>query len=250
MSKKVLVTGSSRGIGLEIGKYFAQENWQVCFTSRDRNDLENLKKSFKHDSNLFEVADFTKPDNIKNLFDKIKMKWDSLDAIIINVGSGSGQKSISSTFSNNLKIFELNFYTAYLSSIILSPLMYKSSNSSLIFIGSIAANTNVESPLNYAMAKKSLENLSKYSSLLFKEFKINVNCVHLGHVLTEHGFWENKKKTDEDFYNKILKTKTLTGKLLNPMEVAKFVYNLSQESINQTISGSTLILDSGTSAIK
>ena len=46
MNNKVLVTGSSRGIGRAIGEFFSKNDWDVCFTSRNLNDLEEFKKRY------------------------------------------------------------------------------------------------------------------------------------------------------------------------------------------------------------
>jgi 3-oxoacyl-[acyl-carrier protein] reductase len=43
-NKKVLITGSSRGIGLAIAKLFLEEGAIVCMTSRGSNDLFNNER--------------------------------------------------------------------------------------------------------------------------------------------------------------------------------------------------------------
>jgi len=250
MNNKVLVTGSSRGIGRAIGEFFSKNDWDVCFTSRNINDLEEFKHNFAEKENIFYEIDFQNAEGIKKLKNCIETKWGSLDSLVINVGNGSGQKSIYSSYSNNLDIFKLNFYSAYLSTTLLIPLLVKSTNPSLIFIGSIASCENVNSPFNYAMAKRSLENLSNFLSKSLAKNKVRVNCIHLGHVLTENGFWDRKKKHDYDSYQEIISSKTLTNKIVYPSEVAEFIYDLTNSKYSSNLTGNTFIFDGGTTRIK
>ena len=46
MSKKVLVTCSTRGIGRGIIEKFHSENWDVCITGRDEDQVKNLQLEF------------------------------------------------------------------------------------------------------------------------------------------------------------------------------------------------------------
>ena len=41
--KKVIITGTSRGIGFELAQQFAKNNFQVLALSRNSTPLENLK---------------------------------------------------------------------------------------------------------------------------------------------------------------------------------------------------------------
>ena len=43
MNKRVLVTGSTKGIGQGILKKFHEENWDVCVSGRDNQLVEKLK---------------------------------------------------------------------------------------------------------------------------------------------------------------------------------------------------------------
>ena len=49
MPKKVLVTGSTNGIGRGIIEKFHSENWDVCITGRNENQVKNLQQDFNQD---------------------------------------------------------------------------------------------------------------------------------------------------------------------------------------------------------
>lgn len=250
MNKKVLVTGSSRGIGESIGKVFSQKNWDVCFTSRNKVDLTELQQKFPNSNYLFEQVDFTNLYQIEKLYNIILKKWGYLNSLIINVGSGSGEKTIRSSYKNNLEVYKQNFYSAYFSSMVLSSLLIKSKDPNLTFIGSIAANVNVHSPINYAMAKKAVENLGINLSIKLSNSSIRVNVIHPGHTLTKNGYWEKKKQDNIENFNNFINSKTLVRDIIQPEEIANYIYEITSEKFSKKLTGSVFSFDAGTSRIK
>ena len=66
MKKKIIVTGSSRGIGLAIAIKLLNEGHEVIITSRKRCKLKKLKKIFNKNVNFLN-GDFSKPKEAKKL---------------------------------------------------------------------------------------------------------------------------------------------------------------------------------------
>jgi 3-oxoacyl-[acyl-carrier protein] reductase len=251
MSNKVLITGSSKGIGKDTAKIFLNNKWDVCITSRSLSDLQILKKEFSvSKERLLEIkVDFRESIEILNLRKRLENSWGKIDSLIVNVGSGSGEKFITSNFKNNQDIFKENFYSAYYSSILLKDLLFESKNPSIFFVGSIAAVKNVNSPLSYAMSKKSIENFSKFLSVELSKHRVRVNCLQLGHVLTEQSVWKKKLKNDKENFDRFINANTLTKSLISPEEVASFIYNLHETKTLQNLTGSTIVFDAGISQI-
>ena len=87
MSKKILIIGASRGIGLGLAKEFASRGWNVVASERTRS--EEL-----HDAGEIDIVtvDVTEPDSYLGL--KNKFGEGSLDAIIVNAGiTGAAHQS-------------------------------------------------------------------------------------------------------------------------------------------------------------
>ena len=96
--KNVLVTGSSRGIGLEIGKTFLQNDCNVIFTGRN-------KKELIYENSYFFKCDLTDETNINKLFDFTNKIFNKkLDILICNLGGGNYKPSISFSKSKWLEI--------------------------------------------------------------------------------------------------------------------------------------------------
>ena len=80
MSKIVLITGASRGIGLETAKYFSREGYRVIGTSR--GDF-NLGELLEDDNAISLKLDLTSKESINNLYIDLKSK-DLLPSVLVN----------------------------------------------------------------------------------------------------------------------------------------------------------------------
>ena len=68
--KKVLITGSSGGIGLALSKKFIEMNAQIIFTSSNEIKLNELKKKFGSD-HLYYLLDLSDLENLQINIDNI-----------------------------------------------------------------------------------------------------------------------------------------------------------------------------------
>ena len=80
MSKIVLVTGASRGIGLEAAKRFSKEGYKVIGTSRGDFNLGDL---IGDESAISAQLDLMSKESIKNLFEDLKSE-DLLPSVLVN----------------------------------------------------------------------------------------------------------------------------------------------------------------------
>ena len=83
----VLITGTNRGIGLEMVKQYADKGWTVIATARkpsDAKDLNEVAATYKKTVSV-ETLDVANPDSIKALATKLKGK--PIDLLINNAGT-------------------------------------------------------------------------------------------------------------------------------------------------------------------
>lgn len=247
MTKKILVTGSTKGIGFEIVNLFRSNNWEVCLTGRNQETLTEICNSMNIDKlkkALGIKTNFLKNEDIKFLFNQIKSEWTDLDCIVFNVGDGSGLKGIKSTADENERIFELNFMQTYKAVNILRYLLKPNAQSSIIFIGSIAAFKNVKAPLNYAMAKFSLTTFTKVLAKKLASDGIRVNCINPGHILTKGGVWEQKQLNSQKEFNEFVGKNIPLGQIGSTRDIADAVYSIVNLE-NNYLSGNSINVDGG-----
>ena len=84
--KKVFISGSSKGIGLSIALKFMNEGANVIINSRNSDDLIELTDKYKF-LNYIE-GDVSKTDDAVKIASFISQKFNQLDVLICNVGSG------------------------------------------------------------------------------------------------------------------------------------------------------------------
>ena len=84
-SKRVLLIGASRGLGLALAREWAQDGWQVTATTRgsSRTALNDLAETCDADIEL-ETVDVTEPDEIVALHDRLADR--KFDLLFVNAG--------------------------------------------------------------------------------------------------------------------------------------------------------------------
>lgn len=80
----ILITGGTRGIGLELALQFQNLGNTVIITGRNQSKLNEVKKRFP-ELHIFQ-SDVSNPDEIKGLFEKVTTQFSTLNVLINNAG--------------------------------------------------------------------------------------------------------------------------------------------------------------------
>lgn len=237
--KTVLVTGCSSGIGYEIIKKYAKNNYNVIITYNNNYDnakeLENeIKEKYKVDTLLVKL-NISNEENIKEVLEIVKDKFNTIDVLVNNAAIAIDTTFEDKTKSNFMKILEINLVGTFLVSKYFSKIM---STGSIINISSTNGIDSyyVES-LDYDASKSGVisltHNLANYLSP-----NIRVNCVCPGWVNTNMN-----SLLDKEFIKKE-ESKILLNRFANPSEIASLVYYLSSEEASY-INDSIIKIDGG-----
>lgn len=247
-NKRVLVTGSSRGIGLSIAKAFLNEGSKTIISARGSDQLsaaeEELKSLYKNKKSLViaKSCDFTSKESLQSLYDSIKKTWGGLDIVIANVGSG---KSVSAILPNDedwQQTWQTNFESALETSRTFLP-MLEESNGSLLFIASITGVEAIGAPVDYSTAKSAVIALSKNMARKLGQ-KIRVNVVAPGNIMFPNSSWEEKMMINPKEVKRIIESTVPMNRFGLPEEIADAVIFLSSDRA-KFITGSILVVDGG-----
>jgi 3-oxoacyl-[acyl-carrier protein] reductase len=250
MAKKVLVTGSTKGIGKAVVEKFHDEGWDVAITARGEADISEITNIFnqkRQDSAIGIRADLSSKEETINLKHRLQQEWQEIDCIVFNVGTGSGAKGLISSSEENELSFRTNYLDVVRTFTLLLPLVKKEMGSSLIFIGSIAHEVNVNAPISYSYAKRALNNFVLAKSLELAHEKISVNLINPGHILTKGGTWERKKENNIVEFEKFVLENIPLGRIGKVDEVADLVFAYSNQEFGEYLTGVRINLDGGTS---
>jgi 3-oxoacyl-[acyl-carrier protein] reductase len=245
MNKKVLVTGSTKGIGLEIARKFSNSGWKVLATSRNPVNGLHFKSEFNKKENIdYFKVDFRSNDEINELRKTIVNLYENIDCLVINVGSGSGSVGVATDFEQNCQQIEDNFLTVYRTLKILGSTICKNKNSRIIIIGSVAGKVNVRAPFNYSSAKSAIVNLMKDYVRKLAQDGISVNLINPGHTLTPNGNWDKKLQEDPNGVQNILTKFVPLKRLGSGSDLAELVFLLTEYKSNY-LNGAQIEIDGG-----
>ena len=164
-NKSVVVIGGSRGIGLSIVEGFLDEKARVSLIAR--NIPDKLKSQLIKEGNKvnFYEGDATDKKSLIIISELILKKSKDIHVVVANVGNGKA--SLASLQSDNdwEESWEINFKSALNSANVFLPII--NTLGSFTFISSIAGKEYLGAPNSYAVAKSSINTLSKaYCNIL------------------------------------------------------------------------------------
>ena len=239
-NKKILITGSSKGIGLEIGKSFIENGAEVLFTgtSPTPNFITNEKS-------YYFSGDLTQDQNLEKLFDYTKNIFSNkLDILVCNIGGGKVSVKNSYTNIEWEKTFNLNFFSTIYTIQKFLTLLENSTNPSITCISSICGNAAIGCPITYSVAKAALNSYVKNISKLIANNNIRINSISPGNILFSGSTWDEKLQNNKSKTMKYIKTNVPLKKFGRIENITEMVLFLSSTASNFT-TGSNFVIDGG-----
>jgi NAD(P)-dependent dehydrogenase (short-subunit alcohol dehydrogenase family) len=217
MSKNVIVTGGSRGIGFAIASAFAQEGNAVLLVARNASELEKAKQKLAHTKGIVTtfMCDVSKEDNVRSINAHIKEKWNGKIDVLVNAAGIYGPKGFleDNNFELWRKTFEVNvFGTARMCRAVL-PYM-KSAGLGRIINFSGGGDGEFPRFTAYSSSKGAVVRFTESLAAETKENGITVNAIAPGAVnthLMEEVLKAGAEKVGEDFYKRTLEQKESGG---------------------------------------
>jgi len=230
MSRNVLVTGGTGGIGFAIAKEFCSLDDTVIIT-----DIDEVKGSekVKELKDLGYAADFYKVDStneeeVISQMAAIEKKYEVLD-VLVNCAGGLGGRSRFEGMETSFYRFvmALNLDSAFFTSRAAIPMLKKSEDASIINFASNAAwNAGGPGAGIYGTSKAAVVTLTRALAKDLSEFGIRVNAVSPGTIDTP--FHENIKRTNPDVFQS-WKNNILLKRFGKPEEVASVIKFLTSK---------------------
>lgn len=193
MNKIALVTGSNRGIGLEISKQLAAKGITVIMTSRNmqsgRPQVNELRKQWKHV--WYHHLDVNDEQSIQEVSQYLENSYGKLDILVNNAGIFLDErKSVLDLEIETLRsTMETNLYGPVRLVQVMLPLLKKSDDARVINLSSTMGQFSQLGELSaaYRVSKTALNAMTVILSAELSASNIKVNSVHPGWVKTDMG---------------------------------------------------------------
>jgi len=235
MSKIVLVTGASRGIGLEAAKHFSKEGYKVIGTSR--GDF-NLGELIGDDSAISVQLDLMSKESIKNLFMDLKSENLLPSVLVNNAGITKDQLFLRMKDEDWDDVIETNLNGLFrVTKAFIKP-MVKNKFGRVINISSVAGLMGNSGQVNYSSSKSAMVGFSRSLAKELGSRNITSNVVAPGFIETDMTTFLN----DDE---KVAVSKNIPMKRFGTVQdVAKCIVFLASDEANY-ITGQTISVDGG-----
>ncbi len=178
----IVITGTSRGIGFELAKLFADANHKVLALSRNSKPIEELN----HQNIKAISVDLSSESELSKVVTYIKSEWKSVDILINNAGKLINKPFKNLTSDDFLEVYKVNVFAVASLTRNLIPFMKSGSHVVTISsMGGIRGSLKFSGLAAYSSSKGAIITLSELLAEEYKEDNISFNVLALGAVQTE-----------------------------------------------------------------
>ena len=206
MSKNIIITGTSSGIGFELVNIFSKKNHRVLALSRDNSKLRELKLDG------VDAIDFDLNHNDYEKINEFLKKAEKIDILINNAGFLVNKPFKETTLEDFQMVYSTNVFSVAM--LIKNTIDFMESGSNVLnisSIGGIQGSLKFPGLSAYSSSKGALNILTEMLAEEYKDRGIHFNSLALGSVQT--------KMLEKAFPNFTASTSAL--------EMAEYIYNFS-----------------------
>ena len=244
--KKVLVTGGSKGLGLDIALAFAGLGAKVVITGRQESALEEAVSRLKElqSNSSYITADMKDVASVRKMVDEATERMGGLDVLVNNAGVNIPKPAEEVTEEDWDQIIDTNLKGLFFCSQQAGKYMIPNKSGKIINIVSQMAFVGYYNRTAYCSSKGGAVQLTKALAVEWAKHHIKVNAVAPTFVETEmtKTMFENR-----DFYKDVMNRIPL-GELARPADITGAVLFLASDMGN-FITGETIKVDGGWTAI-
>lgn len=186
MSKTIVVSGGTKGIGRAIINRFAKEEWHVITCARSLTDLNELKSSVETVNSKISVfqADLSNRNDTTAFIAFARAASESIDVLVNNTGTFEPGELLSEEEGKLKMMMDTNLYSAYNLSRGIIPNMILNKTGDVFNICSVASLKAYPNGGSYSISKFAMYGLSQGLREELKPHGIRVTSVLPGATLT------------------------------------------------------------------
>lgn len=220
VNKVVIVTGGSRGIGAEIVKTLANENYKVILNyNNSKEQAEKIQQELLEQGKEIEIikADVSKKEEAKKLIQFALNKFNKIDVLINNAGISQEGLFTDVTEEEWQKIMNINLNSVFYCTQQALKYMIPEQQGCIINISSIWGETGASCEVAYSATKAAINGMTKALAKEVGPSNIRVNAIAPGIIDTDM----NRNLTTEELEQ--IKEQIPLNKIGKAIDIAKCV---------------------------
>lgn len=170
MSRRILITGASRGLGRSLAEHLLEQGHTVVGCARSAAAVE-------HSGYTHVQADVSDEDAVRRLMTEIRQRHGGLDAVINNAGVGRMLPFALTPSETARRILDVNFMGTFLVTRAAIRLLKKAAAGRIVNFTSVAVPLRLEGETVYAAAKSAVETLTRTLAKELGPLGITCNAV-------------------------------------------------------------------------
>lgn len=239
-NKVVLITASTRGIGLACVKKCAEEGAAVYMAARNLKRAQDIANTLPGVKCVYHDA--TKPETFPSMIESVLSDAGRLDVLVNNFGASNPGKDLDFAHTDPavfLETVNLNLQSVFLASQAAVRYMTSQGGGSIINISSVGGIVPDISQVAYGTSKAAINYLTKLIAVQEAKHNIRCNAVLPGMTATE----AVEKNLSEEFRSLFLRHIPL-GRMGLPEEIAEAVVYFADDASGYT-TGQILTVSGG-----
>jgi 3-oxoacyl-[acyl-carrier protein] reductase len=245
--RTAVITGSTKGNGRAMADLFSEQGANVIVTGRNENEAqstaEQLARKFQTNTLGLKV-DVSLAEEVNEMFNKIRKKFDQIDVLVNNAGYPIEDKLWDASFQQirdqDLEnVVDVDTIGTYRCCRGVLPIMVEKHRGVIINISSTPAISGYIKGAPYTVAKAANLGITKHIAAEFGKYGIRCNAIAPGTIATQRN-WD--RLTTEQRVNIV--SSIPFGRAGKPEEVAGVALVLACD-YTSFVNGQTIVVDGG-----
>jgi uncharacterized protein len=227
--KYALVTGATSGIGKEIARLLAKDQYNLIIVSRNQDELNNTANELKLESGVVVktlAKDLFNRDAVFEVYNEVKAQGFEIDVLVNDAAQGQYGLFIDNDINRELDIIQLNIGAVIILTKLFLKDMVARGSGKILNVASIAGKVPGPYQAVYHGTKAFVHSFSESIRSELKDTGVTITSLLPGPTAT-------------DFFNKaeMQDSKILQQDLSDPADVAKDGYEALMAGTDMVVSG-------------